>query len=303
VSATALATRTIVPPHPIDLARSLAPLHRGDGDPTMRISAREVARAIRTPEGPASLHLVHEGHRVVATAWGPGAGWALETAPDAIGCSDDDSGFAPRDPLVQQLRARFPGVHVTRTRRLLEALLPVILEQKVTGIEARRAWRRMVRAFGEPAPGPLELVLPPDPARLAASPYEVFHPFGVERRRAETIRMVCARASTIETLVDVPPSEARSTLELLPGLGRWTSAKVAEIALGDPDAVAVGDFHLKDIVSWALAAEPRGTDERMLELLEPYRGHRGRVTRLLKLGGPSPPAFGPRMAPRSIEQL
>jgi 3-methyladenine DNA glycosylase/8-oxoguanine DNA glycosylase len=302
VSATAVATRTIVPPHPIDLARSLAPLHRGDGDPTMRISRREVVRAIRTPEGPASLHLVHEGDRIVAEAWGSGAGWALETAPDAVGCSDDDRGFVPHHPLVQRLRARFPGVRVTRTRRLLEALLPVILEQKVTGIEARRAWRRMVRAFDEPAPGPLELVLPPDPARLAAAPYEVFHPFGVERRRAETVRMVSARAARIEALVDLAPSEARARLELLPGIGVWTSAKVAEIALGDPDAVAVGDFHLKDIVAWGLAGEPRGTDERMLELLEPFRGHRGRVQRLLESLPIRAPRYGPRTEVRPIER-
>ena len=46
------------------------------------------------------------------------------------------------------------------------------------------------------------------------------------------------------------------------------------------------------MVAWALAGEPRGTDERMLELLEPYAGHRGRVLRLLVMSGLAPPRAG-----------
>ncbi len=57
------------------------------------------------------------------------------------------------------------------------------------------------------------------------------------------------------------------------------------------------------MVAWALAGEARGTDERMLELLEPYRGQRGRVLRLLELAGVRAPRYGPRMAPRRIERL
>ena len=51
--------------------------------------------------------------------------------------------------------------------------------------------------------------------------------------------------------------------------------------MGDPDAVAVGDYHLKNVVGYALAGEARATDERMLELLTPYAGQRGRVIRAL----------------------
>src|SRR5919197_6218714 len=208
--------RAIVLERSLDLVRSVAPMWRGGGDPTMRIANDEIVRATRTPDGPATFHAVRRGDRIEVEAWGPGGEWALEVAPRALGCSDDDSAFRPSDPLIGRLRARFAGVHVTRTERVLEALLPVILEQKVTGIEARRAWAQMARAFGEPAPGPFDLLLPPAPLRVAASPYEVFHPFGVERRRAELIRLVAARAERIEALVPLPPKEACETLERLP---------------------------------------------------------------------------------------
>jgi 3-methyladenine DNA glycosylase/8-oxoguanine DNA glycosylase len=75
------------------------------------------------------------------------------------------------------------------------------------------------------------------------------------------------------------------------------------VALGDPDAVSEGDFHLPNLVAWNLAGEPRGTDERMLQLLEPYRGQRGRVQRLLEAGGTGAPRFGPRMRIHSIGRI
>ena len=65
--------------------------------------------------------------------------------------------------------------------------------------------------------------------------------------------------------------------------------------------MSVGDFHLKNLVSWALAGEPRGTDERMLELLAPWAGHRAYVVRLLELSGLRPPRYGPRLTPRRFE--
>jgi 3-methyladenine DNA glycosylase/8-oxoguanine DNA glycosylase len=89
----------------------------------------------------------------------------------------------------------------------------------------------------------------------------------------------------------------------LPGVGPWTAAEVALRALGDTDAVSVGDFHIPNMVAWALAREPRATDARMLELLEPYRGQRGRVIRLLEAAGVAAPRFGPRMSPRAIAAI
>jgi 3-methyladenine DNA glycosylase/8-oxoguanine DNA glycosylase len=138
---------------------------------------------------------------------------------------------------------------------------------------------------------------------VAELPYFRFHRFGVERRRAEVVRAVCARAAALEALVELAPEEARRRLELFRGIGSWTSAEVTRLSLGDPDAVSLGDYHMPHVVAWALAGESRGTDERMLELLEPYRGQRGRVQRLLEASHIAPPSFGPRMEARQIERL
>ena len=267
----------------------------------------EVVRATRTPEGPTTERLRHLGDEIEIEAWGPGSGWALDAALDLVGERDDPQPFRPEHPLLRDLLRRLPGLRMGRSNAVFEALVPAVLEQKITGLEAGRVRRRLVQLYGEPAPGPPEvsagLFVPPAPERLAALPYHAFHPLGLERRRAETLIRLAGRATALEALVAWPPDEARTRLETLPGIGPWTAAETARIALGDPDAVSVGDYPLPSLVSWALAGEPRGDDGRMLQLLEPYAGQRGRVQRLLEASGISAPRYGPRMAARSIEGI
>ena len=295
--------RTYLVNGPLDLRRTLAPLGRGPGDRTIRLASGQAWRATRTPDGPATLALVHAGHELRAQAWGPGAERALAGVPALVGLLQEPADVRTGHPTVRDLARRYPGVRIPRSGAVIECLVPAILEQKVIGAEARRALFELVRRHGEPAPGPVELGLrlPPAPATLAALPYYAYHPFGVERRRAELIRRVTARAAWFEAIVDLPLADAYARLTAVPGIGPWTAAEVAVRALGDTDAVSVGDFHLPNLVAVALAGEPRGTDARMLELLEPYRGQRARVIRLLELSGIRPPRYGPRLSIRRIE--
>jgi len=284
------------PGHPLDLADTLWPLRRGGiDDPSVRIGDNEVWRATRTSQGLVTTHITAAGDGVDVEAWGPGADWAVEHAPILVGGLDDDRDFVPRHALVAELHRRHRGLRITKTEAVFEAVVPTVIEQKVPGLEARLAYRQTVRELGEPAPGPGGLTVPPSPKTLASTPYWVFHRFGVERRRAETIRRAAFYAHRLEEILFMDRSEAYRRLMALPGLGAWSAAEVALVALGDADAVSVGDYHLPHVVSWALAGQPRGDDRLMLELLEPYRGHRGRVLRLLLTGGPSPPRFGPRL--------
>ena len=135
---------------------TLGILRRGAGDPTFRRDPDgAVWRGVRTPEGPASLRLAVRADlaSVVATAWGPGAEWVLASVPSMLGAADDDSGFVAHHPQVALAARRFPGWRVPRTGLVIEALVPAILEQKVTGQEAFGSYRTLVRRYGEPAPG------------------------------------------------------------------------------------------------------------------------------------------------------
>jgi len=295
----AVATRTISCAAPVDLRLTLGPLHSAGGL-TMRFAGDGVWRATRTPAGPATLHLRGGGDRVEVEAWGDGAEWAVEHAPELVGADDREDGFESRHPVVAEVRRRLRGLRVGRSHAVVEALVPTVLEQKVQGIMARRSYARLVRALGERAPGPVPLLLPPAPASIAAVPYHVFHRFNVERRRAETVHHVARHARRLEETTTMSPADATRRLRALPGIGAWTAAEVSLVALGDADAVSVGDYHLPNHVAWALAGEARADDARMLELLEPYRGHRGRVIRLLVAGHPGPPRFGPRLPLKSI---
>ncbi len=269
----------------------------------MRIGLAAAWRAMRTPDGPATLYVQSFGYDIKAEAWGLGADWALDHAPGMVGATDDAEGFEPHDDLIAQLWRDNKGVRITRTGGVMQVLIPTILEQKVTGNEARRAYRQMVMSTSAPAPGDQGLYLPPDPDLMAETPYFAFHPWGVEQRRAETVRAACAQAARLEAAAALPLDMAKERLGALQGIGPWTVAEVARLALGDADAISVGDYHLPNTVCWALAGEDRGTDVRMLELLEPYRGQRGRVQRLLEAGNISAPKYGPRADIHPIDQL
>jgi 3-methyladenine DNA glycosylase/8-oxoguanine DNA glycosylase len=282
-------TRLFSLDRPIDLGQTIAHARMGNGDPCLQVMDDSVWRASRTPLGVATQRISKAGDSSIRVdAWGPGAEWLIDRAPGLCGADDDPSRFAPEQPLVKHLVRCHPGLRIGRTEAVFEAALFVTLEQRVATRDAWASWRLMVRALGEPAPGPLAgLRVPPRADRLARTPYEVFHRFGIERRRADVLRRAAIVARRLEETVGMSLEAAYLRFRAIPGIGPWTAARIGLIALGDPDAVALGDLHLPHLVSYALAGEPRGTDERMLELLEPFRGHRGRVIRLLMAGASS----------------
>jgi 3-methyladenine DNA glycosylase/8-oxoguanine DNA glycosylase len=295
---------TYSPGRPVDVRATLGPLRRGGGDPTNRVDSAGWWRTARTPLGPATQLLsVAPSGALTSRAWGPGASWLLETLPELLGERDDTAPeFEPLSalhPLVRDTWRRHPGWRVPRGNLVLEALVPSILEQKVTGGEARSSWRWLVRRYGEPAPGPAPagLRVVPTPRQWALVPSWAWHQAGVGPDRSRTIAGAAGRAGGLERTLGVTNAEADTRLRSLPGIGAWTSAEVRQRAHGDPDAVSVGDFHLAGQVVYALTGRTGGDDDAMLELLEPYAGHRYRVVRMIELAGVTQPRRGPRYAP------
>ncbi len=297
-------TRALATPEGYRFTASVATLLTRRTDPCATLTGRDLFFAARTPDGPGTLRLTRTADGLDAVAYGPGAAWLADRADAYAGLRDDLTGFAAlavAHPVVARLAHTFAGTRMPATGLLFRRVLVAVLEQKVTGTEAYRAYRGIVRRFGEPAPGPAALTLPPDPAAIAATPYWEFHRFGVEQRRTQALLRIALEASRLERCAD--SAEATRRMTALPGIGPWTAAEAVRTAYGDADAVSVGDYHIPNTVAWALAGEARGTDERMLELLAPYAGHRGRVCDLLAAGGIGAPRFGPRMPVRSFARF
>lgn len=272
----------------------LATTVRGSKDPVM-IGPSESRWNTRTPDGVGALHLQRvSASQVSAEAWGPGADWMMAQAPKLLGSADDISGFEPPSgPLGDRWRRR-PFL-MARTDRLWDSLLGAVLGQKVQAKNAYKSRRMIAHRYGDEAPGPHGGRVLPSAERFSELGYADLHPLGVERKRAEILLRVAREMSRLRGLENRRADEVRRRIEHIRGIGPWTAAMVTATALGDPDAVPVGDYHIPNTIAWHLAGEERGDDDRMLELLEPWQGHRWRVIRLAKSTG-SAPKRGPKLS-------
>ncbi len=256
---------------------------------TLRVGKSEAVRATRTPEGPATLHFSATEVR----AWGEGAGWAIAHALDLLGAAD---------ALPDTLPAGARSVRLPRTHRVIELLVPIVLEQLVSGAEAGRAFAGLVRHFSELAPGPFaDLWLPLGAQQLLAIPGAAFPAFGALPRQGATLHELARRASRVEETATMDAEAAERRLLAFPGVGIWTARSAMLRGLGHADAVPLGDYHLPKIVAFHLTGEAKGDDARMLELLEPWRGQRGRIVQWILRDGKLPPRRGPRMAMREVD--
>jgi 3-methyladenine DNA glycosylase/8-oxoguanine DNA glycosylase len=295
----------------IDLRATLKPIGVYSRDPTTRWTMSSFAKAVLTPDGPGTMLLSWDGRGVTAAeAWGSGADWLLDRAPHWVGLRDDPEGFDPTiHPRIAEMAHRHPGIRLAAAGVIWQELLLVLLGQRVTTEEAVKSWARMVYAWGDPAPGPLELRLPPTPSTVASATYMDLHRFNVERRRADAILLAARRANRLEEAATMPAAEARVRLSALPGLGPWTATSVITSSHGDPDTIVLRDYGLPTMVNHAFTGDARrvladeGGDEIMCRHLAPWTGHRQRIVRLLFTAGVSAPRRGPRMRNPDIRRL
>ena len=293
--------RTISFPGPVSPGHTLAPQRRGPGDPCFQIDGDgAIWRTSLARSGPVTARINRTAPDTVSCeAWGDGAEEFLANLPALLGADDDASGFRPDHPTVAAAHARVPHLRIGRTGRVLEALIPAVLEQRVQGIDAFRSWRLLVTKFGTPAPGPApaRMRVPPSAEAWRRIPSWEFHRANVDPGRARTLVGVAQRADSLERLTTAAP------LMSLPGVGVWTAAETAQRAFGDADALSVGDYHLSTMIGWTLLGHAID-DPAMEELLEPMRPHRYRAVRLLEVSGLAHlPRRGARMPVPNISRL
>jgi 3-methyladenine DNA glycosylase/8-oxoguanine DNA glycosylase len=292
---------------PASPALTLTPLRRGRYDPCFLIAADgAIWRTSLMASGPVTARITRTAPDTVdGEAWGAGAAEFLEGLPALLGAEDDTAGFAPEEPTIAAAHRRVPHLRLARTGRVLEALIPAVLEQRVQGIDAFRAWRQLVTRYGSAAPGPApERMRVPPPAEVwRLIPSWVFHRANVDPRRARTVVLCAQRADSLERLIARPAEQARAAMMSLPGVGEWTAAETAQRAWGDADALSVGDYHVAKMVGWSLLGHPID-DPEMVALLEPLRPHRHRAVRLLEVSGLARnPRFGARMAVPDLAEM
>jgi 3-methyladenine DNA glycosylase/8-oxoguanine DNA glycosylase len=292
---------------PVSPGFTLSPLRRGGGDPCyVRAEDGAVWRTSLMRTGPVTARISRAGPRAIGCEmWGSGAGEFADGFAAFMGAEDDVSGFAPEEPTIAEAHRRVPHLRLGRTGRVLEALIPAIIEQRVAGKDAFRAWRLLVTKYGSPAPGPApaRMRVPPAAEVWRRIPSWEFHLANVDPGRARTVVGCAQRADSLERLVSRPPEQARTALTSLPGVGIWTAAETAQRAFGDADALSIGDYHLSNVVGCSLLGH-RIDDDAMVELLAPLRPHRHRAVRLLEVSGLARnPRFGARMAIPNLADL
>lgn len=294
-------TLELLVPKAFSLGRTMLMQRFGNGDPTAAVAWDDsFAKAGRTPNGPVAIHLEHDRatQKISVKSWGPGASWLLDRASAWLGEGDtphvlqhllDELDDLPARRILSWIK-EVRGMHLGRSPFPGEIHTSFALQQRVTFAAACMSHHALVRRYGEPAPGPLGLWLFPTYAALKALPSYTLFELGIDRNRAIALLEAARMATRIQALAGVAPlDEVRKLLRAIPRTGVWTAESVLGYGFGDPDAVPLGDVHLPHMVSFALADEPFTSDDRMVELLEPYRGQRFRVLRTLILAAPRRP--------------
>ncbi len=295
----------------LDVAATVRTLGLYPGDPTIGWSRNSFSKAVLTPDGPGAMRLwwTADGE-TTAEAWGSGADWLIDRAPDWIGEHDDLGGFDPTvDDRIHEMWRRHGRFRLARGGVIWQELALVLLGQRVTTLDAVRSWAQICRRWGGPAPGPDGLLMPPPPARVAAAPYHELHRMGVERRRADALVLAAKRANRLEEAASMPIDAALERLTALPGLGVWSATSTMTVSHGDPDVIVLGDYGIPTMVNYVFTGEvdrlppEEGGDARMAEHLEPWAGHRQRIIRLLFSADVSVPRRHPKSANPDIRRL
>jgi len=267
----------------------------GQRDPTVQRGIRGVRMARWVRSGAATVELLWEDGRILGTAWGPGATEAMTYIPQWVGLHDTPCIDFGRDALNRRLSPVL-GTHLSRAPFVSHEVLGHILQQQIAWRDAARIWFQLVSGVGEEAPGPFGLRMPLTFEQMKRTPYGFFQQVGISEPRIHAIREVGRLGYRLDEWLAVSQEDFVRRVTTLPSIGPWTANHVLAVSMGAPDVVVRGDYTIPHTVAWVLAREARATDDRMEELLQPFKGNRWRLVRLLWALNVQAPRRGPRMS-------
>ena len=158
--------------------------------------------------------------------------------PAMLGADDDASDFVPRDPTVAAAHRRVPHLRLGRTGRVLEALIPAVIEQRVPGADcisilARPGVQAWAHSASGPAPAGMRVAPSAEVCAKRSVPGSSIAPMWIRGGRRTAVG--CAsRATSLERLVTQQLSaQARDALQSLPGIGVDRRRDRAAVSFGD----------------------------------------------------------------------
>ena len=289
---------TLSVPTDYSLKRSLTSLCSRRRDPTICPGDRHASFSLLTPDEPVVVGAKLSGKCLDIETEGSGTCWLRPKLTELFGLQDNPRLFTPAGR-VRDLLKRFPSTRPPRLPVVFQRLVQIVLHQLVAWGEASDGWRLMTRRYGETAPGESGLLVGPTPAKLRSLAWYDLVTCDILPRHARLILKLTREHSRIERIWSAGDKKLIECLCRIPGIGEWTIQKLRGSCLGDSDAAVTGDYGLPHCVCWYFRRQPRSTNEEILELLEPYRGHRYRVQQLLMHAGIRAPRRGPRSRVRS----
>jgi 3-methyladenine DNA glycosylase/8-oxoguanine DNA glycosylase len=264
---------------PVHFSRTFSLQRLGPYDPSGHATRDSFRKAFFYRGEPAALEFRRDGDGLQVTAYAPEAGALLTETLACLSQDDQYEAFATGDSGIWRLHRAHPGLRLLRIPWLYDSTCSAILQQRIRTVDAMRDWRHIVQRWGTPAPIGLHAFPPAD--QLARVAQFELQALGIDAQRSRTLLRFAQESRFLPLRTTMNFSELRQHLLRIPGIGPWTTESVLGYGAGDADAAIPGDLHLPHLACYALAGEIPGSDERMMELLEPFRGHRFRIIRLL----------------------
>jgi DNA-3-methyladenine glycosylase II len=177
------------------------------------------------------------------------------------------------DPSLLPVCEQAGRVDLRRSEPGFASLASIVVSQQVSRASAEAILGRLV-----------QLIDPFTPAQLLAKGIDALVNAGLSRAKQRTLLSLATSLQDgqldMESLSELPASDAISQLTALPGIGPWTAEVYLLTAAGHPDIFPSGDVALQAAVGDAFGHELRPDSRHLAAIAEAWRPWRSVAARL-----------------------